>query len=398
VTLLDEARDQLDAAVDVRRRIHRHPEVGLDLPLTQAVVLESLAALGLDAVPGTRTTSVVASLEGGSPGPTVLLRADMDALPMPEDTGLPFASEVPGTMHACGHDSHVAMLLGAARLLVDHRDQLHGTVRFMFQPGEEGFHGARYMIEEGVLDGPNPPAAAFALHAMSYRSAGTLEVRPGPMMASSDWLRMTVHGRGGHASAPHRALDPIPTACEIALALQTMVTRSVNVFDPAVVTIAHIESGTTNNVIPESAFLEGTIRTLSEERRASVVEGVRRVAEGIAAAHGLEVDVVCAYDTNEGYPVTVNDDAMARLMLDVGGEVLGPEMVEEMADPVMGAEDFSYVLQRVPGAMGFLGMAPPGIPEPAGNHSNRMVIEEASMADGIALYAALALRFLNAGR
>jgi hippurate hydrolase len=398
VTLVEEARDRLDAAVEIRRRVHRHPEVGLYLPRTQAVVLEELERLGLRGEGGTSTTSVVATLSGDHPGPTVLLRADMDALPMPEDTGLPFASEVDGAMHACAHDSHVAMLLGAAGVLSDHRADLHGNVHFMFQPGEEGFHGARHMIEEGLLDGPNPPSAAFALHSIAYRPAGTLDVRPGPMMASSDWLRITVRGRGGHASAPHRSLDPIPAACEIALALQTMVTRSVDVFDPAVVTIAHIEAGTTNNVIPESAFLEGTIRTLSGERRAAVVDGARRVARGIAATHGMDVTFECSFDVDDGYPVTVNDEVMTALMLDVARELLGPEQVEEMAYPVMGAEDFSYVLQRVPGAMGFLGVAPQGVPEPAPNHSSRMMIDEAAMADGIALYAGLALRYLDERR
>jgi amidohydrolase len=398
MTLVEEARNRLDAAVDVRRRVHRHPEVGLQLPVTQGVILEAMEGQGLQVVTGTSTTSVVATLVGGHPGPTVLLRGDMDALPMHEDTGLPFASEVDGAMHACAHDSHVAMLLGAVGVLADHREDLHGNVRFMFQPGEEGFHGARYMIEEGLLEGPNPPAAAFALHSMAFRPAGILEVRPGPMMASSDWLRIRVHGRGGHASAPHRAQDPIPAAAEMVLALQAMVTRTVDVFDPAVLTIAHVDAGTTNNVIPESAFLEGTIRTLSEERRTAVVEGARRVVQGVAAAHGLEVTFECSFDIGEGYPVTVNDQAMTSFMLDVAREVLGVEMVEEMPFPVMGAEDFSYVLQRVPGAIGFLGVAPRGIPEPASNHSNRMVIDEAAMADGIALYAGLALRFLDGTR
>src|SRR5262245_13259642 len=228
--LLDEARSLLDDAVRLRRRLHRHPEIGLTLPRTQAAVLDSLDGLGLRVRTGERTTSVVAALEGGRPGPTLLLRADMDALPLREDTGLDFASEVDGAMHACGHDSHVAMLAGAARLLHRRRAELAGRVLFMFQPGEEGYHGARVMIEEGLLDGPDRPAGAFALHASPVYPAGVIATRPGPLLASGDTLKVQVRGRGGHASAPHRCLDPIPVACEMVQAFQTMVTRQLDVF------------------------------------------------------------------------------------------------------------------------------------------------------------------------
>src|SRR5512132_3439556 len=262
--ILSEAQDIADDVIGLRRRIHRRPEIGLTLPHTQATVLEALDGLGLETRTGQRTTSVIARLAGGRPGRTILLRADMDALPMPEDTGLPFASEVGGAMHACGHDAHVAMLVGAARLLARRRATLAGSVLFMFQPGEEGYHGARVMLEEGLLEGGAPPTGAFALHVTHRLTAGAISARPGPAMASGDTIQIVVRGRGGHASAPHDCLDPIPIACEMVQAFQTLVTRRVHVFDPAVLTIAKIEAGTTRNIVPETASLLGTIRTVSE--------------------------------------------------------------------------------------------------------------------------------------
>src|SRR5215472_2739437 len=219
--ILAEARGLLDDAIQLRRRIHHHPEIGLTLPRTQAAVLEALDGLGLEIETGQRTTSVVARLTGAKPGPTLLLRADMDALPMPEETGLPFASEVAGAMHACGHDAHTAMLAGAARLLARRREELAGSVLFMFQPGEEGYHGARVMIEEGLLDGAAPPTGAFALHVTHRMPAGHLSARSGPAMASGDTLNIVVRGKGANASAPHDCLDPIHIACELVQAHQT---------------------------------------------------------------------------------------------------------------------------------------------------------------------------------
>ncbi len=394
MTLLDEAQGLLEDAVAVRRRIHRRPEIGLQLPETQKVILDVLEGLPLEVQTGSRLTSVTATLDGAHPGPTILLRGDMDALPMPEDTGLDFASEVDGAMHACGHDTHVAMLLQAARLLADHRDELHGRVLIMFQPGEEGYHGARMMIEEGLLDGDPPPSAAFAIHIISYLPAGHVFTRPGPLLASSDKLQISVKGRGGHASAPYLAQDPVPVACEVVQALQTMVTRKFNVFDPTVVTIASIHSGSTNNVIPEAASMEGTARAMTEETRESVLENVRRIVEGVAGAHGLAGELT----VDPGYPPTVNDEAMTSFALDAAGDLLGPDLVEIMEHPVMGSEDFSYVLQRVPGAMLDLGVAPPEDPNPPANHSNRMMVEEPAMANGIALYAGLALKYLDGTR
>src|SRR3989441_9417675 len=256
--ILSEARALLDDAIQLRRRIHRPPEIGLPLPRTQAVVLEALDASGLDAHTGQRTTSVLARLTGGKPGPTILLRADVDALPLREETGLPFASEVEAAMHACVQDAHVAMLVGAARVLVRRRADLAGSVLFMFQPGEEGYHGARVMLEEGLLDGAGVPSGAFALHVTHREAAGGVTTRPGAMPASGDTIQITVRGKGGHASAPHDCLDPIPVACEIVQAFQTLVTRRVNVFDPAVITIGKITAGTTPNALPQPPPLLGT--------------------------------------------------------------------------------------------------------------------------------------------
>jgi hippurate hydrolase len=395
------AEADLPWIASVRRRLHRHPEIGLHLPRTQQVILEELTALGLDGRAGEKLTSVTAIIEGtaegAAPGGTVLLRADMDALPLQEETGLDFASAEPGVMHACGHDTHVAMLLGAARLLLQQRQELNGRVLLMFQPGEEGYHGARWMLEEGLLDADRAGdvTGAFAIHIGTRYAAGTINLRPGPQMASSDLLRITISGRGGHASSPHLAVDPITIAAEIVLALQTMVTRQVDPFDPAVVTIARLEAGTTNNIIPEVATLTGTIRTVSPKTRAAIHAAIERLVPAIASAHGGSGRV----QFEHGYPVTSNDPSFAAFVSGVASDLLGEDQVVAMPAPVMGAEDFSYVLERVPGAMAFLGARPPS-EDPATapqNHSNRVVFQEDTMAIGAALYAAVALRHLATG-
>lgn len=392
--LLAAARAILPEIVDTRRRIHRHPELGLELPVTQRLVAARLEELGLEPQLGRGLSSVTARIGADRPGRTVLLRADMDALPMPEETGLEFASEVDGAMHACGHDTHVAMLLGAARLLVDAAaadpSALPGPVVLMFQPGEEGFAGSRHMIEEGLLEGLDPATTrALAVHISARYPSGELHSRPGPMQASADNFFITIHGRGGHASTPHLAADPIPVAAEIVLALQTAVTRSVDVFDPAVLTVAHLDAGTTHNVIPERAFLEGTYRCVSDVRRAAMPELIRRVAEGVAAAHGLGVHV----RFQEIYPVTMNDPEVFEAVRAIAVDLVGETDVHTMAAPIMPAEDWSFVLQRIPGVMVDLGARPrdralEGYPQ---NHSSTVVFDEAAMAVGAALYAKAAL-------
>jgi hippurate hydrolase len=385
----------LPELVELRRRIHRDPELGLILPRTQATVLDAIDGMGLAVRTGTSVSSVVADLEVGA-GPVVLLRGDMDALPMPEDTGLDFASEISGCMHACGHDAHTAMLVGATRLLHSRRGELSGTVRFMFQPGEEGHHGAQFMIDEGVLDGDTatdaPVDAAFALHVSPNLPSGTVWTRGGPLMASADILSIKITGKGGHASTPYLANDPMPIAAEIVQALQVMVTRRINTFDPVVVTITKIRAGTTDNVIPETVDMLGTLRAVSENSRALAIDAMGQLVSGIAGAHGMHAELT----VHPGYPVTINDDDSARFVGQVAGEILGPEKTGNMPAPVMGAEDFSYVLQRRPGAMSFLGVCPPG-EHPArahACHSNRMTLDEDAMSVGVAMYAALAIEYL----
>jgi amidohydrolase len=376
----------LPDAIALRRAIHAEPELGLDLPKTTAKVKAALAGLPLEIREGPSTSGLIAILRGPANGRTVLLRGDMDALPLVEDTGLEFASQTPGAMHACGHDTHVAMLAGAARALCDNRDKLAGSVMFMFQPGEEGHHGARFMIEDGLLD--PMPDVAFALHIWPNMPSGVFAGRTGPLLASSDKLRIKVIGRGGHASMPHDSLDPIPVACEIVTALQTMITRRVSVFDPAVITIARIEGGTTDNVIPEEARLWGTLRTLSEHTRSIAHEGIRAVALNVAAAHGATAEV----DIDAGFPVTLCDGRVVALAERTAKDLFGEDGWVTMANPMMGAEDFSYVLQKTPGAMAFLGASPEGgdYRTCCALHSNRMVLDETVMARGIAMHCAMA--------
>ncbi len=394
--LLADAQSILPEIVALRRTLHRRPEVGLRLPATQSIVVAELKRLGLEPRLGRALSSVTAVIEGAQPGPTILLRGDMDGLPLHEDTDLEFASETGDTMHACGHDTHVAMLLGAARLLTERRASLKGNVLLMFQPGEEGWHGARYMLEEGLLESaPSPVEAAFAIHIGTRYPTGTIALRPGAIYAAADTIHLTVRGRGGHASTPHLEVDPIPVAAEIILALQTMVTRTVDVFDPAVITVGRVAAGTRDNIVPETAHLDGTIRTVSEATRAKVHAGVRRVVEGICAAHGTTAEL----EIEPGYGVTVNTPTFVSTVGDLAIELLGPDRVHVLDAPLMGAEDFSYVLQRVPGAIVQLGARPEGVDEATApqNHSNRVVFDEASMAAGMALHAAVALHYLGGG-
>jgi hippurate hydrolase len=400
-TLREQAGDLLDDMVSLRRTLHEWPEIGNHLPITREAVLGALDGLPLELTLHESTSGIAAMLTGGKPGPTMLLRGDMDALPMPEDTGLDFSSKVDNAMHACGHDTHTAMLVGAARLLSARAADLPGRVLLMFQPGEEGYHGAKFMLEEGLLDmtphavdgSDSPVTGAFALHITSSSPSGYVASRPGPLMASSDTLRIKVTGRGGHASEPHRTLDPIPVACEIVQALQMMVTRRIDVFDPSIVTVSKIVAGTTSNVIPETAEILGTIRAVSERTRQRVHDGIRRVAGGIAAAHEVDVEV----DLTLGYPVTVNGESYTEFSMDVAREVLGADKVITLPNPIMGAEDFSYVVERLPGTMMFLGGTPAdrNLASAAPNHSNRVYFDESAMIDGASIYAAVALRHLG---
>jgi amidohydrolase len=392
----DDAAAIADETTGLRRAIHAEPEVGLDLPLTQQKVLAALDGLPLEVSTGTALTSVTAVLRGtgSSAGPVVLLRGDMDALPVTERTGLDYASTRDGAMHACGHDLHTAMLAGAARLLSARRHDLAGSVVFMFQPGEEGYAGARYMIEEGVLDAAGErPAAAYALHVASAQlPKGVLASRPGPVMAAAEVLDVTVHGYGGHGSQPHHAADPIPVTCEIVLALQALVTRKFDIFDPVVITVGSLHAGTTDNVIPDSAHFLATVRSFSEASRERMREVALRLVHDIASAHGLTASA----EFTKSYPVTVNNEAEEQFAAQVVTDVLGEGRYVSLRNPMAGAEDFSYVLEQVPGAFLMLGACPPGA-DPATapfNHSADAVFDDAVLADGVALYAELALRRL----
>jgi hippurate hydrolase len=399
-SLVAEAAALSDRITALRRAVHAEPEIGLHTPKTRDKIRAALAHLPLEWAEGPSTTGLVATLKGGAgPGRSVLLRGDMDALPMPEETGLDFASTVPGRMHACGHDAHVAMLAGAAELLAGQVDSLAGEVRFMFQPGEEGYHGARFMLEDGLLGGEGfghaLPDAAFALHVMPNAPHGLIGGRAGPLLAAADQLQITVTGRGGHASMPHDTLDPVPIACEIVGAIQTMVARRFSVFDPVVVTVSKIEAGTAHNVISDSATLTGTMRTLSAANRARLKDELPLLAAGIAGAHGLSAETTIL----EGFPVTLCDPGAVDFGETVAREMLGEGAFLRLADPIMGAEDFAYVLEKVPGAMFFLGFAHEGDDwrQCCGIHSTRMMLDETVMPRGAAFLAGLATTFLASG-
>jgi amidohydrolase len=390
--LLSEARKLLPEVVQLRRRIHRRPEVGLTLPHTQSAIIEALGDLNLQSTKGKQLSSVVAVLEGSLPGRTVLLRADMDALKLREATGLDYASEIEGVMHACGHDAHTAMLVGAARLLATHRDQIAGRVIFAFQPGEEGFAGARLMIDEGLLDLYGIPDAAFAIHITPRQPCGAVFSRPGPAMAGAGTFKIVIKGRAGHPAEPHHALDPIPIASEIILALQTYVTRRVKAFEPAVVTVTAIQAGSHElGAIPETATLTGTIRAISEETRLQLFGAVRELATNIASAHGAEAEVI----VEPGYPPLVNDPNVVETVGEVSRGLLGKDHFRLLPTPIMPSEDFSYILQRVRGAMAFLGARPENQDTVADVHSPQMILNEDAMAVGVALHAAVTLRLLD---
>ena len=384
--LLDSAKSIQPRLIDLRRRIHEEPELGLDLPETRSKVLADLEDLDLEIQLHEKSSGIIAVLRGPRPGGRVLLRGDMDALPMPEDTGLPFRSKFPDRMHACGHDAHTSMLAGAARILAERRDAIAGEVVFMFQPGEEGYGGAPVMLAEGMPE----IDAAFAMHISPLIPLGMVGTKPGAIMASNDDFEIDIQGRGGHASMPHDCIDPVPVACEIVQALQTFVTREIPATDPGVLTVTQLQAGTTNNVSADSVSIGGTMRALSERTRAIMLEGLPRIVENIARAHRSTADIRLA----PGYPVVVNDADFEAFARDVAADLLGPDAVLALDAPVMGAEDFSYVLQKAPGAMVFLGVRSPGSKRPAPCHSSQMMLDEEAMALGTALHACVATRFL----
>jgi amidohydrolase len=388
--------DAVDMATDLialRRELHQIPEIGLHLPRTQERVLSALAGLPLEISTGISSSSVTAVLRGGRPGPAVLLRGDMDALPVTERTGESFTSKHDGAMHACGHDLHTAGLVGAARLLSARQAELPGDVVFMFQPGEEGFDGASHMIREGVLTAAGRPVvAAYGLHVLSDSPLHEFIGRPGPLMAASDGLFVRVVGAGAHGSRPAGGLDPIPAAAEMVTALQTMVTRRFDVFDPVVVTVGTFHAGTKRNIIPDDATFEATVRSFSVQARERLKVEAVRLCEDIAAAHGMRAEVT--YDSE--YPVTVNNAEHHEFVADTVRDLFGPERFQLMPNPETGSEDFSRVLNEVPGAYIFLGAttAPDAATAPS-NHSPLARFDDVVLPDGATLLAELAVRRMN---
>jgi len=391
---LDRIADQIEPKViEWRHDIHQNPELGNREFRTAEKVATHLKALGLEVQTGVAHTGVVALLKGGKPGPVVALRADMDALPVTEEVDLPFASKVKttwagkesGVMHACGHDTHVAILMGVAEALVQVKDRLPGTVKFLFQPaeespppGEEG--GAALMVKQGAMENPKPEAV-FGLHITSTLETGTLGYRAGPFMAAADIVRITVQGRQTHGSAPWSGVDPIVVASQIVLGLQTIISRQINITqEPAVVTIGGIDGGNRFNIIPDKVELVGTVRTFDEAMRDDIHSRIRNTAEHIAAASGAQVVV----SIEKPYAVTINDPALTERMLPTLRRVAGDASVM-LRPKTTGAEDFSFFAQQAPGLFIFLGGSPKGtdLTKVAYNHSPRFFVEDSAMKLGV---------------
>lgn len=391
---LSSRREELIA---LRRELHQIPEVGLELPKTQARLLRELVDLDdVEIHRGEELGSIVVILRGGkrsADAPLVLLRGDMDALPVTEDTGLEFAS-TNGAMHACGHDLHMTILLGALRALHAQRDELLGDVLFMFQPGEESFDGAGRMLREGLLEvAGRKPDVAYAIHVFSaLYPYGIFCTKPAGMMAAANVLRCTVRGTGGHGSSPHAANDPVPPMAEMITALQTMVTRHFNIFDPVVVTTGVVRAGTAANVIPDDAYFECTLRCFSKPAQAELFRRIPQLCKGIADSYGVTADV----EVQELYPPTINDADEFAFTAGVIRDVFGEDRFVEMADPLAGSEDFSRVLDEVPGCFIGLSAVPPNADctRSEFNHSPRAVYDDGVCADGAELLAELTIRRL----
>jgi amidohydrolase len=385
------ARDLNEYLVALRRELHAHPELEHDLPFTEGVVVRELGKLNLDEVKSGqgRGHGVFATLKGSGPGKTLALRADMDALPVKEETGLSFAS-TNGNMHACGHDAHVAMLLGTAKLLAESRGELAGTVRFIFQPSEETVDGALSMIRSGALENPKVDAIV-GLHTGNIGSGlkpGQIGWRAGPMMASTTTLRILLEGKGGHGAMPHLTVDPIVMAAEVIGQIQTLVSREISPFEPAVVTIGRIQGGTGHNIIAGDCELRGTVRTFDRETNAFLKERVRATAEGVAASMRGRAEVEFLWDLD----AVVNDRECALKMRDIATAELGEDLVAEVALPTSGSEDFSCYLAKTPGAF-FFHCSTPGGGQSYPHHNSKFDIDESVLWTGTAAMAAYALRW-----
>lgn len=395
------AATMTDELATLRRELHQIPELGNDLPLTQQKLLAALADLDLEITLGKQLSSITAVLRGeGTPAsgvkPVVLLRGDMDALPVAEANDLDFKSTHDGLMHACGHDLHMAGLVGAARILHARKADLAGDVVFMFQPGEESPGGAEPMIAEGVLDAAGRRAdAAFGLHVFSTgQPQGVWYGRQGSQMAAADELHVRFKGVGGHGSQPHEAKDPIPALCEAVTALQTMVTRAFDVFDPVVVTVGKIAGGTRDNIIPDDATFDATVRSFSAKSRSSIQEKSVRLVQGIAEAHGLEASV----EYTELYPVLVNDESAYEVARQTVVDMFGEDRYSEMQFPLPGSEDFAFIAEEVPSTFLFLSACVDDAATDLGNnHSAHALFDDSVLPDAAAWLAEVAIRRINHG-
>lgn len=403
--VVQESRGIQDQLVQWRRHLHENPEVGTETPETAAYVAAALRDIGLAVREGVGGHGVVAVLQGGGlgvsrvpggsggPARTFAVRADMDALSIQEETGLAFASKRPGKMHACGHDGHTAMALGAAKVLSLAKEHLAGNVKFIFQPAEEGPGGAKPMIEDGVLDDPKVNAI-IGLHmgVLWDVPSGSVGVMPGPMMAAMDRFEMVVKGQGGHGAMPHQAIDAVCAASQLVTALQTIVSRRVNPLAPAVVTVGKFHAGTAFNIIAATAALEGTVRCLDEGLRKRMPEYIREIAEGVCRGMGAE----CELSYFWGYPVLENDCAFTEFFAGVARDVLGADRVARLPEPTMGGEDMAYYLREVPGTFFFLGSRPSSGPVHP-HHNSKFDIDEGTLWTGAALLAETARRWLESG-
>jgi amidohydrolase len=373
----------IDKVIALRRDFHRHPELGFEETRTAAIVAERLRELGYDVHTGIAVTGVVGVLHGAAPGKTIMLRADMDALPIDEENGVVYRSASPQTMHACGHDGHVAILLGAAELIAAGRAELAGTICLVFQPAEEGKGGGAEMVRLGLLERFGIERA-YGLHLSSQHPVGQLGFREGPMYASSDSLEITIEGRGGHGAAPHLSVDPIYVAGEFIVAVQQVVSRQIDPIEPAVVTIGSIHGGTTHNVIPSRVSLLGTVRAFNPEVRAKMAERIERVLRGVCDAAGATY----AFEYLWRYPVTSNDAEQTRYVKALALETAGPAAVADVPQ-IMGAEDFSFFAEKVPACFYTLGSA--GGPASSWPHHHaRFDIDEAALATGVRMMTAIA--------
>lgn len=387
----EQIRQMVDAIIPeitaLRHEIHSNPELAGEEVNTSRLVREKLAGTAIKLLPPYLKTDVVGLLDGSAPGPNVTLRADMDALPLDELTGLDYASKCPGRMHACGHDGHTAVLAGAALVLNRLRDRFHGSVRFVFQPGEEVVAMGRELVDAGALDDP-PPKAVFALHTWAHPECGRILSRPGAVMAATGFFKITITGQGAHGSAPHNSIDPVLIGSHLVTGLQAIVARNINPLEPAVVSVCHFSSGQNSNVIPETAFLEGTYRFLGPETGETIRRLIREYSEGICKAFGAS----CEVELNQPYDIVFNSPEYVDMVRDTALEYLGEGSYEELGTPSMGGEDFCFFLQKAPGAFFRLGNGSGGV----SIHSPRYNFNDDAIRNGILMMVHLALKTLNA--